>query len=117
MHLMPMNSVPMSRRATIFQIVVLTLFLLLGVGVLFSATSRLVVGAWSTLGALKVMLLGAALLLFGAAGLWGAILSNKHHRPSLLARAYYHSRFGRLALHSGAACVVAWLALRVNESL
>ena len=114
---MSVEPAPLSRRAVALQIFLLSLFLLAGASILFSAMSRLFAESWPILGAAKVSLLGAGLLLFGAAGLRGAFLSEGHHRPSLLAKAYYHSRFGHWACHVAAACVFGWLALRVLQAL
>jgi hypothetical protein len=111
------NTAPLSRRATVLQAVLLSLFALVGAAILIGAVTRGFSGAWPFAGAAKVALLGAGLFLVGAAGVRGLFLSEGASRPSLLARSYYHSRSGRLASQVAGACIFGWLALRLVEAL
>lgn len=107
----------MSRRAILLQAALLALSSLLGAAILISAVSRNLAGDLRLAGTLQAALLGAGLLLFAVAGLRGVFIRDAQHSPSLLARSYFHSRFGRFTSCAALGCIVGWLALRIGQAL
>lgn len=115
---LPPNGYPtMSRRDAILQLLFLLFLLVLGTGIFAAAINGWISGDWPPLGATKVAFLGLGMLLLGAVGVRGLFLSEGLQSQPYLARAYYHSRFGRYASIASSICLGHWLALRIYEAL